>query len=256
MNRKVQAMNAVNCQACLPFTMPLRSVRSWNPWSILAPLVVVALAGVAMASPELTASWELNRTAVADGQWWRLITGHLTHWNLDHLFWDAATFLALGFVCMRRNSMRTIACLTANSLAISVAVLTLHGDLSTYRGLSGLDTALFTLAAVMMWRDARQDSDRALAAVAKWALGGLLAKTAYELATGATLFVDSQTAGFVPLASAHAVGAVVGFFAAVPPWPIFARVPPQTAAGHADVLAFSSARAILRRRRLARAAGD
>ncbi len=118
---------------------------------------------------------------------------------------------------MRRHAMRTIACVFASAPAISLAVLAVHPNLDTYRGLSGLDTALFTLAATLLWRDARRNHDRALAAVAKWSLGALVAKTIYELATGATLFVNSPAAGFIPLASAHAVGAIVGILAAVIP---------------------------------------
>jgi rhomboid family GlyGly-CTERM serine protease len=183
--------------------------------SLLCPALVVALAAVALVTPDLTAAWELNRTAVADGQWWRLLTGHLTHWNLDHLFWDAATFFALAAVCMWRRPVTTVAAGFAGCLVISATVLTAHADLETYRGLSGLDTALFTLLATMIYQEARRNGDRALGAVAKWAGAALVAKTTYEVLTGATLFVDSEGAGFVPLASAHAAGAIVGFLAAI-----------------------------------------
>jgi hypothetical protein len=71
------------------------------------------------------------------------------------------------------------------------------------------------LLATTIYQDARRDGDRALGAVAKWAVAALVAKTAYEVLTGATLFVDSETAGFVPLASAHAAGAAVGFVGAI-----------------------------------------
>lgn len=195
----------------------MNAARTWNPGAIAAPVFIAALAILAMASPDLTAAWELDRTQLAAGQWWRFFTAHLTHWNHDHLFWDAATFIALGVYCMRRHAMRTLACVFASAAAISLAVLTFHPNLPTYRGLSGLDTALFTLAATLLWRDARRDHDRALAAVAKWSLGALVAKTVYELATGATLFVDSPAAGFIPLASAHAVGAAIGILAAAIP---------------------------------------
>jgi len=204
--------------AALPriFNPPIgASDRSWWSWmSVLwLPVAVVALACAAAASPALSAAWELERAAVARGELWRVFTGHLTHWNLDHLFWDAATFAALAAACMHWSPRRTMACLIGAMIAISATVLAAHGELATYRGLSGLDTALFTLLAMLMWRDARRNGDRALGAVAKWALAGLLAKTAYELASGDTLFVDSAAAGFVPLASAHAAGAVVGLLA-------------------------------------------
>jgi rhomboid family GlyGly-CTERM serine protease len=194
---------------------PQSSVTRRKLLSLLSPAIVVALAALALVTPDLTASWELNRSAVADGQWWRLFTGHLTHWNLDHLFWDAATFFALTAVCLWRRPVTTIAAIVSACLVISVTVLTAHPKLDAYRGLSGLDTALFTLLATAIYQDARRDGDRALAALAKWALAALVAKTAYEVLTGATLFVDSEAAGFLPLASAHAAGAGAGFLAAI-----------------------------------------
>jgi rhomboid family GlyGly-CTERM serine protease len=219
--------------------------------SLLCPGLVVALAALALITPDLTAAWELNRTAVAGGEWWRVFTGHLTHWNLDHLFWDAATFFGLAAVCMRRRPVATLAAVLVGCLAISATVLTAHSDLETYRGLSGLDTALFTLLATMIYQEARRDGDRALGAVAKWAGSALVAKTTYEVLTGATLFVDSEGAGFVPLASAHAAGAVVGFLAAITE-PLIAGVcAAWKAQPVAATLAFSRPRAILPMSRIA-----
>lgn len=183
--------------------------------SLLSPAIVVALAGLALVTPELTAAWELNRAAIADGQWWRVFTGHLTHWNLDHLFWDAATFVALAAACIWLRPLTTLTGTLVGCVVISATVFLAHPQLETYRGLSGLDTALFTLLAAIIYQEARLDGDRALGAVAKWAVASLVAKTGYEVVTGATLFVDSEVAGFMPLASAHAAGAVVGLLAGI-----------------------------------------
>jgi rhomboid family GlyGly-CTERM serine protease len=219
--------------------------------SLLCPALVVSLAALALVTPDLTAAWELSRTAVADGEWWRVVTGHLTHWNLDHLFWDAATFFGLAAVCMWRRPVTTVAAVLVGGIVISATVLAAHAELETYRGLSGLDTALFTLMATMIYQEARRDGDRALGAAAKWAVAALVAKTTYEVLTGATLFVDSEGAGFVPLASAHAAGAVVGFLAAIAK-PLVAtlfgawKAPPVAA-----TLAFLPPRAILPMSRIA-----
>ncbi|HEX6960456.1 MAG TPA: rhombosortase [Lacipirellula sp.] len=195
----------------------MNTARVWTFDHLAMPLAIVALAMLAHTSPQLTASWELDRTAVAAGEWTRLVTGHLTHWNGDHLFWDAATFFALGVVCLGRRPLLTLACLLLSSFAISATFLAVHPGLPTYRGLSGLDTALFTFLAVVIYQDARVAGDRALGAVAKWALAGLVVKTAYEVVTGDTLFVDSAAADFVPLATVHAAGAAVGFLVALAP---------------------------------------
>jgi rhomboid family GlyGly-CTERM serine protease len=220
--------------------------NQWKPWEFMLPAVIVVLACTIACIPSLTAAWELDRAAVAGGEVWRVVTGHLTHWNGDHLFWDAATFLALGVVCMKRSPIRTVLSLLIGSVAISAAVLAAHAELTTYRGLSGLDTALFTLLAVMIYQDARRDGDRALGAVTKWALAALLAKVGYEIATGQTLFVDSKTAGFEPLASAHAVGAAVGLVVAVASPAISAIREASRPAVKIDIVRFSRPNGILR----------
>ena len=74
-------------------------------------------------------------------------------------------------------------------------------DIESYRGLSGLDSALFTLLVI-------SNLDRRLSLGVGF-LAAFLLKTAYEMATGATVFVSSSPdIASVPLA--HAVGALMG----------------------------------------------
>ena len=176
-------------------------------------LALLGMAVVAWATPLAAEAWEYNREAILRGEWSRLLTGHLTHWNFDHLFWDAATFLLLGVACVWRSVGRTMATLLGSATAISASLLFFQPEMATYRGLSGLDSALFTLLAATIWRESRRDGRWKLAAVALAAAAAFLAKAAYESATGTTLFVDSSTAGFIPLASAHLIGGAIGTLA-------------------------------------------
>jgi rhomboid family GlyGly-CTERM serine protease len=175
--------------------------------------MLLALLGMvlfAAATPLAGEAWEYNREAILDGEWGRLLTGHLTHWNVDHLLWDAATFLLLGVACVWRSVGRTAATLLGTAAAISASLVLFQPEIATYRGLSGLDSALFTLLAALVWRESRRDGRWKLGAVAIAAGAAFLAKAAYESATGTTLFVDSSAAGFIPLASAHLIGGAVG----------------------------------------------
>jgi len=96
---------------------------------------------------------EYDRRLVCAGEAWRIATCHLTHWNLDHLLWDTFALGVLGVMCERRSRSRWLVCLIASAVAIPLAVLVLQPEMATYRGLSGLDTALFTLLAVGMLRE-------------------------------------------------------------------------------------------------------
>jgi rhomboid family GlyGly-CTERM serine protease len=165
---------------------------------------------LATESPVLTSMLQLDRSALALGEWWRLFTGHLTHWNRDHLLWDVAAFFVLGMACVVRSWRATAMCLVSSALAISGTFLLSRADLSCYRGLSGVDSALFGLLAGQLYWQSRRTGDAALGALAKWSLALFGAKVGFEIVTGHTLFVDSEAAGFVPLAAAHAAGLLVG----------------------------------------------
>lgn len=143
---------------------------------------------------------ELDRAAVARGEVSRLLTGHWTHWTLDHLLWDALAFVVLAVLCETRVSRgRLLLAILGSAFAVSAAVWLALPEIDRYRGLSGIDSALFVLLAVSLIRE------RPLAGLA---LAGFLGKAAWEAATGATLFVAAGP--FVPVPLAHLVGGAWG----------------------------------------------
>lgn len=183
--------------------------RDWPAMgAVLA--TIAGLTFAAAASDAVTAGWQFDRLAIFQGEWWRLLTGHLTHWNWDHLFWDLCTCLALTAVCLKRNFAGTVSCLLGSALAISLGILLFQPEIAVYRGLSGVDSALFVLLAVELIFEARRRQQWTFFWLSLIGVLGLAAKTAFELLTGDTLFVDSPAAGFVPLVSAHVIGAAVG----------------------------------------------
>jgi rhomboid family GlyGly-CTERM serine protease len=169
-----------------------------------APLALLVTLAALLAAlvPGAAEALELERARVAGGELWRLLSGHLVHYSREHLVLDALAFLALGLACERRAPRRTALALAAAALAIPLAVLTLQPELARYRGLSGLDSALFGL---LLGLEARAGARRA------WLAGALLAaKLGWELASGQALFVDSVAQDFVPVPLAHALGALLG----------------------------------------------
>jgi hypothetical protein len=132
-------------------------------------------------------------------------------------------FGVLGAVCERADRRRYFACLLGSTVVISAAIAGLLPDTNLYRGLSGVDSALFILASVEWLRGAWRDRNLAFATAVVIALAGFIGKLVYEVTTGSTLFVDSTGAGFVPLPLAHAVGATVGAAVAFAPGSIDQR---------------------------------
>jgi rhomboid family GlyGly-CTERM serine protease len=188
---------------------PLAAVGRRLPNATLT--LVVGLAAVAIGcSPSLGALLQFDRAEIFAGEIWRLATCYLTHWNADHLRWDLLMFVGLGAVCEMRSPWRMRVCVATAAATVSGLVYLVFPDVQAYRGLSGIDTALFTLLAIDLMREAWNRQNYVLGLTALGLFVGLGLKTAFEAATGHTYFVDVQTAGFVPLVWDHVAAGVVG----------------------------------------------
>ena len=169
------------------------------------PWVTLIILAASLALQPFAATWQLE-TATALAQPWRLLSGHLVHWNATHLLWDALVFAALSAAAEAGVGRRRVAAaLLLAALAGSATFLLRHGDLSAYRGLSGLDSALLALVAVTQIRTARAPPIRLFFAAV---LIGFVAKTATEIAAGHALFAAGG--GWVNLPSIHLAGALAG----------------------------------------------
>ena len=177
-----------------------------------APLtIVLSLIALAVSRSPAAMTWlEFDRVAVATGQWWRLLSGHLTHWNGEHVLWNVGVFLALGALCERIDRRRFAACLLGSALVIPAVVWIASPEILVYRGLSGIDSALFILVAVTVLRTQWASRDWLWVLLAAGLLIAFVVKTGYEQATGGTLFVNSAAAGFIVIPAAHTAGAAVG----------------------------------------------
>jgi rhomboid family GlyGly-CTERM serine protease len=176
------------------------------PWFTLG---FSALAVVVHFVPALTLGWQFDRTAVAHGQVWRFFTAHLTHFGDDHLRWDAIAFAVLGALVERISRSGFLATLVLSAGLITLGVWVAQPQFATYRGLSGIDSALFgfVIADVIAagWRERHGFS----IAVGGLALAGFSAKCAFEIATGGTVFVETGGA-FAPVPLAHLLGLCAG----------------------------------------------
>ena len=175
-----------------------------------APLVLGLSAVVVSLLPGLTAALEYDRLRITGGEVWRLVTCHWTHWSADHLLLDAMVLTTLGVACTLYCGRRWLACVAASAVLIPAAVWILLPHMVLYRGLSGIDAALYALLAVSMLRQEVVAGRWRAASLPALAVVGLAAKICYEMATGQAAFVDSAGAGFIPVPLAHAVGGAVG----------------------------------------------
>lgn len=169
------------------------------------------LAGVALlfqCIPALAELLQWQRDAHPAAGVVTALTGHLTHWTWSHFAWDVAAFLGLSLAAISVAPGRYRRALFLAAILIPLEIHFFQPEFQTYRGLSGIDSALFGLLLAGLWQHG---------GAAKWiSAGGLLGffgKTAFEWITGDTLFVSRGTDDFTPVGSAHVVGMISGVIA-------------------------------------------
>lgn len=171
------------------------------------PILTLTLAVVACAIhvvPGAADALDYDRAALGGGEWWRFLSGHLTHFDANHLLWDVGMFLVLGWAAERQSRRSVAAATTLAMFGISAALWFLQPQFQTYRGLSGIDSALFGVFATQLLLRP-QIGARLVGAAALLVIGG---KFALEFATAATLFARGD--GYMPVPLAHVVGLIAG----------------------------------------------
>lgn len=171
-------------------------------------LAVTVCCVFAYASPAATSLMQLSRSSGPIVLVATSLTCHLTHWSFDQLFWDVAAFLVLGYFCEQADRKTFVQLLLFSASAVSLSVLYRHPEVSVYRGLSGIDSALFVYLACQFSRDGRYSNDwRYWGGAFAWL--AFVGKVLFEMYFHETLFVDVVGA-FEPLPITHAVGALAG----------------------------------------------
>ena len=159
--------------------------------------------------PGATGALEFSRQALSRGEIWRLLTGHFTHFEGDHLSIDLVVFAVFGSFGEIRNRNYFLFTLAFASLAISASVWWFQPQFQFYRGLSGLDSALAGMIFARELREAWRRKDRGVVAICAVASLGFCAKSIYELGSGKLIFVANET--FAPMPMAHVVGFVTAW---------------------------------------------
>ncbi len=146
---------------------------------------------------------------------WRVFTGHLVHGNLTHLALNLLVFVPLAAFRERRAGFLRL-CLEYLTLAVSVSagVRLLHGNWTTYCGLSGVVYGLLAITLLEPVHCAGQ-SRRGLAtgALGPAVLAAIAIKTALEAADGGWILhreALESALGVTYLAGAHAAGMAGG----------------------------------------------
>jgi rhomboid family GlyGly-CTERM serine protease len=168
------------------------------PWRSLGLAgIAVALFWLAGPAPEALV---YDREALTDGEYWRLVTGHLVHSDTEHVLWDIAALVLLGGLFEQRLGRWLLPVLAGAALAIDCWLYWLLPEVSLYCGLSGVLNGMLAAGLLLMWND-RNDLVVLLVAA------GAVSKIVVETANGGALFTDTL---WPSLPIVHGVGFAAG----------------------------------------------
>ena len=115
------------------------------PTAVL-PAVAVVASIVIQCFPLAQAALEYDRGAIAAGECWRLVTGHMVHWGWRHLAGDISALVLLCWAIGTRGGWKVIMTALGGAVAISLAIMIFDPHTVIYRGMSGVNYGLLAWA--------------------------------------------------------------------------------------------------------------
>jgi rhomboid family GlyGly-CTERM serine protease len=152
-----------------------------------------------------------ERFAIADGEFWRLISCHWVHLNADHLLWSSMTFLLLGSICEIMDRGKYLMTIVLSAIFIPAGIWFVMPQLDVYGGLSGLDCALYSLLVILFIKREWRYRNWFWITFYSTMLVLLPAKVIYESISGLTIFVSNHHTNMVPVPHSHLLGGIIGF---------------------------------------------
>ena len=169
------------------------------PW--LTGILFAASLFLFLLCGKVPAALVYDRTALAQGELWCLLTGHFTHCDLSHLLWNILPLALIGSLLEQRIGLRRFAGATLIScLGVSGWLWFARTDLLFYCGLSGMLNGLLIVLLAKMWQENRHPLLPLMGLSA-------VAKILFEAAKQETVFAHSSWA---VLPEAHGAGLVAG----------------------------------------------
>lgn len=170
-----------------------------------ALVVSASILGLAMLGEAGRLALRWDRTALASGEAWRLVSGHFVHLDIGHALLNIAGMLLVWALFARLfTALQWALIVVAGIAAIDLGLWFVNVELRWYVGASGV------LHAAMAAGIVRRMIERDLVA---WLLGMIgAAKLLYEHLSGAMPFTSS---GALVVTDAHLYGAVAGMVCGV-----------------------------------------
>ncbi|ALR16101.1 MULTISPECIES: rhombosortase [Vibrio] len=161
-------------------------------------LTIISVICVALQFEPMASLSEWHAYNIRHGEWWRIVTGNLTHTNFAHLGMNLAGLWIISFVFRPSTKNFLIVFLL---LCTFVGALNLFTNMKVYVGLSGVLHGLFGFWALREVFEARRSS--------LLLVGGLIAKVVWEQLYGPSTSTAAMIGARVAI-DAHLFGTIGG----------------------------------------------
>jgi rhomboid family GlyGly-CTERM serine protease len=183
--------------------------KTWHKRGGIAAVVAVCLLLCAggLFADALLPVLRYERSGLAAGEWWRLVSAHFVHIDEAHAALNAAALLLIAWLGTGQVTLRQWLWLTLASMAaVDIGLYWLAPETTWYAGASGVLHGVFAGTSLILARRAREPIGTLMLLL-------LAAKLAFEQVSGGpSPWMGS--AGFRVVIEAHLYGALGGLAAA------------------------------------------
>jgi rhomboid family GlyGly-CTERM serine protease len=176
------------------------------PWSSF--LLILAMVVIHAVFRPMAEGLVFDRAAIAQGQVWRLVTGHMVHGDPVHLIANVGALFILGVLLetVLRLGVKTFWTTVGLSIAaIDLALWFWVPSLEIYCGFSGVLNAFFIVVVYGLWKETGDS-------LLRWIAVAGLGKIAVETWGG---FAILPLSGLPSVTEAHFAGFAAGLFLCV-----------------------------------------
>lgn len=202
--RSLQGVTAAKLELKIPvcrnWQIGTSRILSRLPWHTLVMAVIFVILHFLFLG--LNGVLVYDRASISALELWRMFSGHVVHFNPDHLFWNILAFLIIGSIIETRSRVHLYGSMLFSFFGVSLWLFTGESSIAQYCGLSGALNGIFVYALYREWHEERNP---VLVAV----FFGAIVKIGFELITHDTIF--SQV-GKTSVPASHAAGLITGIF--------------------------------------------